>query len=179
MIIKLLPIMNTISYIENNLEKISELSTLEKFDLLLSSSNAINKYLDNVELVKALIKNIESLRYELAYSKGIEALSYRLDKVLAYEALRLSRIVFKGKDLTKAINDVLYYEINDGMKQELQKDRIRGEHDYKINLKAELEIKLLSEKIDHLLVHQNKKLLEIQEVQTDYLEDLMKVLKTK
>lgn len=60
-----------------------------------------------------------------------------------------------------------------------QKDRIRGEHDYKINLKAELEIKLLSEKIDHLLVHQNKKLLEIQEVQTDYLEDLMKVLKTK
>lgn len=29
-----------------------------------------------------------------------------------------------------------------------QKDRQRGEHDYKINLKAELEIKLLSEKID-------------------------------
>lgn len=38
-----------------------------------------------------------------------------------------------------------------------QKDRIRAEHDYKINLKAELEIKLLSEKIDHLLVNQNKK----------------------
>jgi uncharacterized membrane protein len=31
-----------------------------------------------------------------------------------------------------------------------QKDRQRAEHDYKINLKAELEIKLLSEKIDHL-----------------------------
>ncbi len=60
-----------------------------------------------------------------------------------------------------------------------QKDRQRGEHDYKINLKAELEIKLLSEKIDHLLLHQNKKLLEIQEVQTDYLEDLMKELKKK
>ncbi|AYN01828.1 DUF1003 domain-containing protein [Chryseobacterium sp. 3008163] len=60
-----------------------------------------------------------------------------------------------------------------------QKDRIRAEHDYKINLKAELEIKLLSEKIDHLLVNQNKKLLEIQELQTDYLEDLMNVLKTK
>jgi uncharacterized membrane protein len=60
-----------------------------------------------------------------------------------------------------------------------QKDRQRGEHDYKINLKAELEIKLLSEKIDHLLVHQNKKLLEIQEIQTDYLEDLMKELKKK
>ena len=60
-----------------------------------------------------------------------------------------------------------------------QKDRQRGEHDYKINLKAELEIKLLSEKIDHLLVHQNKKLLEIQEVQVDYLEDLMKELRKK
>lgn len=58
-----------------------------------------------------------------------------------------------------------------------QKDRQRNEHDYKINLKAELEIKLLSEKIDHLLVHQNKKLLEIQEVQIDYLEDLMKEVK--
>jgi len=57
------------------------------------------------------------------------------------------------------------------------KDRQRSEHDYKINLKAELEIKLLSEKIDHLLVHQNKKLLEIQEIQTDYLEDLMKAVR--
>lgn len=58
-----------------------------------------------------------------------------------------------------------------------QKDRQRGEQDYKVNLKAELEIKLLSEKIDHLLIHQNKKLLEIQEVQTDYLEDLLKEIK--
>jgi uncharacterized membrane protein len=60
-----------------------------------------------------------------------------------------------------------------------QKDRKRSEYDYKINLKAELEIKLLSEKIDHLLVHHNKKLLEIQELQTDYLEDLMKITKKK
>lgn len=59
------------------------------------------------------------------------------------------------------------------------KDRIRGEHDYKINLKAELEIKLLSEKIDHVLVHQNKMMLEIQELQTDYLEDLMKEIRKK
>lgn len=58
-----------------------------------------------------------------------------------------------------------------------QKDRQRGEHDYKINLKAELEIQLLNEKIDHLIIHQNKKLLEIQEVQIDYLEDLMNEIK--
>lgn len=60
-----------------------------------------------------------------------------------------------------------------------QKDRQRSEHDYKINLKAELEIKLLSEKIDHMIVNQNKKLLEIQEIQTDYLEDLMNEIKRK
>ncbi|MBP9082727.1 MAG: DUF1003 domain-containing protein [Bacteroidia bacterium] len=58
-----------------------------------------------------------------------------------------------------------------------QKDRQRSEHDYKINLKAELEIQLLNEKMDHLLIHQNKKLLEIQELQTDYLEDLLRQLK--
>lgn len=60
------------------------------------------------------------------------------------------------------------------------KDRDRAEHDYKINLKAELEIKLLSEKIDHLLVHQNKKLLEIQEMQIQYLENIEKqIIHTK
>jgi uncharacterized membrane protein len=53
-----------------------------------------------------------------------------------------------------------------------EKERTRGEHDYKIDLKAELEIKLLSKKVDHLLVRQINNLLEIQEVQTDYLEDL-------
>ncbi len=58
-----------------------------------------------------------------------------------------------------------------------QKDRIRAEHDYKVNLKAELEIKLLNEKIDYLLSHQNKRLLEIQQIQADYLEDLMKAIK--
>ncbi|EQA37993.1 PF06210 family protein [Leptospira inadai serovar Lyme str. 10] len=53
-----------------------------------------------------------------------------------------------------------------------QKDRIRSEHDYKINLKAELEIKLLHEKIDYLIAHQNRKLLEIQEIQASYLDDI-------
>lgn len=60
-----------------------------------------------------------------------------------------------------------------------QKDRQRGEHDYKINLKAELEIKLLNEKVDYLLVHQSKMLLEVQQVQIDYLEDLMREIKSR
>ncbi len=55
-----------------------------------------------------------------------------------------------------------------------QKDRQRSEQDYKVNLKAELEIKLLSEKIDQMIIHQNKRLLEIQQIQADYLEDMTK-----
>lgn len=58
-----------------------------------------------------------------------------------------------------------------------QKDRLRGEHDYKINLKAELEIKLLHEKMDYLLIHQNKRLIEIQDIQADYLQDILKEMK--
>jgi uncharacterized membrane protein len=58
-----------------------------------------------------------------------------------------------------------------------EKDRQRSEHDYKINLKAELEIKLLHEKIDYLLIYQNKRLMEIQQINADYLLDLMKEIK--
>jgi uncharacterized membrane protein len=57
-----------------------------------------------------------------------------------------------------------------------EKDRKRSQNDYKINLKAELEIKLLHEKIDHLIIHQNQRLLEIQQLQTDYLDDILKAL---
>jgi uncharacterized membrane protein len=52
------------------------------------------------------------------------------------------------------------------------KDRLRGEHDYEINLKAELEIRHISEKMDHLLSHQWQRLLEIQSVQMELMEEL-------
>lgn len=56
------------------------------------------------------------------------------------------------------------------------KDRKRSENDYKVNLKAELEIQLLHEKLDHLIIHQNKKLLEIQELQVEFFDDAIKKL---
>lgn len=59
------------------------------------------------------------------------------------------------------------------------KDRLRSEHDYKINLKAELEIQLLHKKIDHLLIHQSKRLLEIQRIQTEMMEAVLKRLPEK
>ena len=57
-----------------------------------------------------------------------------------------------------------------------EKDRKRSQNDYKVNLKAELEIKLLHEKIDHIIIHQNQRMLEIQQLQTDYLDDILKAL---
>jgi len=52
------------------------------------------------------------------------------------------------------------------------KDRLRAEHDYRVNLKAEFAIRSLHEKIDHMLVHQWQGLMEIQQVQTDLLSEL-------
>jgi uncharacterized membrane protein len=53
------------------------------------------------------------------------------------------------------------------------KDRLRSEHDYSINLKAELEIRHLHEKVDHLLMNQWQRLLEIQEIQMELMEELV------
>lgn len=52
------------------------------------------------------------------------------------------------------------------------KDRLRSQHDYQVNLKAELEIRHLHDKIDHLLSHQWERLAQIQEVQLDVLSEL-------
>lgn len=52
------------------------------------------------------------------------------------------------------------------------KDRARSEHDYLVNLKAELEIRLLHEKLDHLIVHQWQRLLETQRLQAEMLDAL-------
>jgi len=53
------------------------------------------------------------------------------------------------------------------------KDRLRSEYDYKINLKAELEIRHLHEKVDHLLKHQWERLVEIQQIQIEILNELL------
>jgi len=52
------------------------------------------------------------------------------------------------------------------------RDRLRSDHDYLINLKAELEIRHLHEKIDHLLTNQWQRLLEIQQIQMELMEEL-------
>ncbi len=52
------------------------------------------------------------------------------------------------------------------------KDRARSEHDYQINLKAELEIRALREQMDRFTSHQWAGLLEIQKIQMEMLETM-------
>ncbi|HJY53102.1 MAG TPA: DUF1003 domain-containing protein [Candidatus Udaeobacter sp.] len=52
------------------------------------------------------------------------------------------------------------------------RDRLRAENDYKVNLKAELEIRHLHEKLDHMLSRQYNRLFEIQQIQIELLQEL-------
>ena len=52
------------------------------------------------------------------------------------------------------------------------KDRLRSENDFRVNLKAELEIRHLHEKVDHLLNRQWERLAEIQQIQLEIMQDM-------
>ncbi len=57
-------------------------------------------------------------------------------------------------------------------KRQESKDRLRSENDYRVNLKAEFEIRHLHEKLDHLINRQWERLAEIQQIQLEIMEDL-------
>jgi len=57
-------------------------------------------------------------------------------------------------------------------KRQEAKDRLRSENDYRVNLKAELEIRHLHEKMDHILTRQWERLAEIQQIQLEIMQDL-------
>ncbi len=60
-----------------------------------------------------------------------------------------------------------------------EKDRLRGEHDFQVNLKSEIEIQLLHEKVDYLISQQNERLIKLQEIQLEYIEDIVNRLEKK
>lgn len=62
-------------------------------------------------------------------------------------------------------------------KRQEEKDRERGKQDYMINLKSELEVRMLHEKVDHLIARQQEDLLEVQRIQVQMLKDIQKHLK--
>lgn len=57
-------------------------------------------------------------------------------------------------------------------KRQEAKDRLRSENDYRVNLKAELEIRHLHEKMDHLINRQWERLAEIQQIQLEIMQDM-------
>lgn len=57
-------------------------------------------------------------------------------------------------------------------KRQESRDRIRAQNDYKINLKAELEIRHLHEKLDHLLIHEWQRLMEVQQIQIELMNEI-------
>ena len=56
-------------------------------------------------------------------------------------------------------------------KRQEAKDRLRALNDYRVNLKAELEIRHLHEKLDHLISRQWQRLAEIQRVQLEIMQE--------
>jgi uncharacterized membrane protein len=55
-----------------------------------------------------------------------------------------------------------------------RRDRLQAEQDYKVNLKAELEVRLLMTQLDQLRNHQWQRLLEIQALQTDLMQEILR-----
>lgn len=60
-----------------------------------------------------------------------------------------------------------------------EKDRERSKKDYMINLKSELEIRALHEKVDHFIMDQQQELLELQKTQIDMMNDILKQVENK
>ena len=56
-------------------------------------------------------------------------------------------------------------------KRQEDKDRLRALNDYRVNLKAELEIRHLHEKLDHLISRQWQRLAEIQRMQLEIMQE--------
>jgi uncharacterized membrane protein len=58
-----------------------------------------------------------------------------------------------------------------------EKDRLRSKNDYMINLKSELELRILHDKIDHLITHQQQDMMEMQQTQIEMLNEVTSAMK--
>lgn len=57
-----------------------------------------------------------------------------------------------------------------------EKDRQRAKNDYMINLKSELEIRMLHEKLDHLIIRQQEDIIELQKTQLEQMNAMVRHL---
>lgn len=53
-----------------------------------------------------------------------------------------------------------------------ERDRIRAENDYQVNLKSEMEVRIISEKLDQLLHQEMRRFMEIQQIQMEMLNEV-------
>jgi len=53
------------------------------------------------------------------------------------------------------------------------KDRLRAENDFKVNLKAEMEIRVIRDKVDHLMNEQLQNLMESQQILMEMMEEVL------
>jgi uncharacterized membrane protein len=60
-----------------------------------------------------------------------------------------------------------------------EKDRQRAINDYMVNLKAEIEIRNMHQKLDLLMAEQMRTLFDIQKLQLEMMEEIKVMLKTK
>ncbi len=56
--------------------------------------------------------------------------------------------------------------------RQAERDRMRAQEEYKLNLKAELEIRHLSDKIDHILTKQWERMMDIMQIQMEQMEEI-------
>ena len=58
--------------------------------------------------------------------------------------------------------------------RQAEKDKLQAEDDYRTNLKAELEIRLIHSKLDQFMKNQWDRLIELQQIQIDLTEELLR-----
>lgn len=114
-------------------------------------------------------KFIISFAVFITFWIGVNALAYAFD---AYPFILLNLILSCVAALQAPI-------IMMSQNRQEEKDRSRAKKDYMINLKSELEIRMVHEKLDHLIMHQQQELIEIQKVQIEMMNDIMARLSEK
>ena len=172
-------------YIADFLQKeIGELSLLEKkvVDTLMDKSTISDKIEDTtlnetITLGQRLADKVASFggSWTFIISFGIFITIWILLNVIILQAKSFDPFPFILLNLILSCIAALQAPvIMMSQNRQEEKDRERSKKDYMINLKSELEIRILHEKIDHLILHQEQDLIEIQKLQIEMMNDILK-----
>ena len=172
-------------YIADFLQKeIGELSLLEKkvVDTLMDKSTISDKIEDTtlnetITLGQRLADKVASFggSWTFIISFGIFITIWILLNIIILQAKSFDQFPFILLNLILSCIAALQAPvIMMSQNRQEEKDRERSKKDYMINLKSELEIRILHEKIDHLMLHQEQDLIEIQKLQIEMMNDILK-----